>query len=614
MKHLFLAQLLYLLASTTVWSQSMDYSLNSNESGQTKSYTARDYISLLPGFSYQATGNNTFSARIDAGLLFPPTEGTYALPDGTLTDSPVVGAVAGSIPGQFVLSPMGAATCTLPVEVPSGINGMHPSLSLVYNSQSGNGIAGWGWNLSGIQSISQGVKTIFSDDAAGGIDLSSKSSYFLDGNRLFVQTGFTYGSTGARYETENRTFLQIEQTASSGNYPSKFVVTGKNGVSMEYGQVVKPNNCTYPFQWLLNKTTDANGNSVKYVYKTNTGGTQTVLDYIEYGSNGNAVSPLKIEFGYGVKNYVQKQWVSGYYFEDYYLLESISVKSNGTQLRKYDLSYACRNEKHFLDRVTLTGENGEKLPPTTIEWGEDSPSMWVENKSAVNIVNLPGKLGFFSDDITGDGFSDLIEMRTVGNNTHLRVYQASGTDSCNFTPYGTEKVFPVSLNQHWSRQKAGDFLTLRHYDKKWISMYVSNEHNTFFRLYDPSNTNNNMNTRDIVVSDSYKSLFYTIADFNNDGNDEILYVNRLFSVLFSGTLFYLKQNLPSVSTENIFIHSSNAVLDIIRNVIASDFDADGLIDVAVVGLSGIHIYKNNGGTKQSDGLVHCGFSFAGTVS
>lgn len=76
MKRIFLIGGFCLFAYTNLWSQAAHYSLNSNESGQTKSYIARDYIKLLPGFTYKATGNTTFTSKIDAGLLFPPTEPT----------------------------------------------------------------------------------------------------------------------------------------------------------------------------------------------------------------------------------------------------------------------------------------------------------------------------------------------------------------------------------------------------------------------------------------------------------------------------------------------------------------------------------------------------------
>src|SRR3569833_1001494 len=62
-------------------------------------------------------------------------------------------AVVGSIPGEFAVAPYGAATYTIPIQVPPGIAGMLPSLSLAYGSQGGNGELGMGWSLNGLSVI-----------------------------------------------------------------------------------------------------------------------------------------------------------------------------------------------------------------------------------------------------------------------------------------------------------------------------------------------------------------------------------------------------------------------------------------------------------------------------
>ena len=69
----------------------------------------------------------------------------------TINTSLEVGVVAGA----HGVSAMGSATYTIPIQVPPGTNGVVPQLAVVYDSHSSNGLLGYGWNLSGLSSISR---------------------------------------------------------------------------------------------------------------------------------------------------------------------------------------------------------------------------------------------------------------------------------------------------------------------------------------------------------------------------------------------------------------------------------------------------------------------------
>ncbi|MDR2927836.1 MAG: hypothetical protein LBV41_06530, partial [Cytophagaceae bacterium] len=195
--------LLLLVLSARAQEPKESWTLSSPESGN-KNYVARDGITLKPGFSYKAAegSSNTFRASVDPALLFPPTDGTYMKPNGTLTSNPLEGYAVGAIPGQFNVSPSGAATYSIPIEVPSGVNGMQPNISLVYNSQAGNGIAGWGWNIGGLSMISRMPANIYYDNKASGIDWTKSSPLALDGQHL-IPIG------NNEYRTENESYSKI---------------------------------------------------------------------------------------------------------------------------------------------------------------------------------------------------------------------------------------------------------------------------------------------------------------------------------------------------------------------------------------------------------------------
>ena len=115
---------------------------------------------------------------------------------------------AGATPGTFNVSPTGAATYTIPIAVPPGTAGMQPNLSLVYNSQSGNGLLGMGWSLSGLSAIGRCPQTIAQDGTRGGVNFDANDRYCLDGQRLIAING-AYGADGTEYRTELESYSKI---------------------------------------------------------------------------------------------------------------------------------------------------------------------------------------------------------------------------------------------------------------------------------------------------------------------------------------------------------------------------------------------------------------------
>ncbi|NJK86095.1 MAG: hypothetical protein HC906_09150 [Bacteroidales bacterium] len=176
-----------------------------------REYVARDYIKLLPGFSFTTEGSKTFLGRIDESLLFNTIyDNSQADPNGSLDKTLEVG----SLPGNFNVSATGAAIYSIPIEVPPGTAGMQPSLSIVYNSQSGNGLLGYGTSISGLSAISKVPTNIYYDDISKGM---FDPEYMLDGQRLILTGSSQNGLFSEEYySTEIESYSKIICFLQSG--------------------------------------------------------------------------------------------------------------------------------------------------------------------------------------------------------------------------------------------------------------------------------------------------------------------------------------------------------------------------------------------------------------
>ena len=132
---------------------------------------------------------------------------TYAigLPDDPIKNVTDEKLPVGSIKGLNSVLPTGAATYSISVALPSGTKGVEPSLSFEYSSQSGVGLMGFGWNISGLSSVTRVSKDHYHDNSPSAPILSDNDGFALDGNRLILLSG-EYGKPNSVYGTKNETF------------------------------------------------------------------------------------------------------------------------------------------------------------------------------------------------------------------------------------------------------------------------------------------------------------------------------------------------------------------------------------------------------------------------
>ena len=139
----------------------------------------------------------------------------------SIPDIPVLPEEQYSIPDKVEVGPTGAATYSIPLEMPPGTNGFQPSLLINYNSQSGYGMLGIGWNVSGLSKIERGSKNFYHDETVkrNGITFTDEDQLYLDGQRLILLSGQHFRE-GAVYgfEVENYARVTIKKALlKSGN-------------------------------------------------------------------------------------------------------------------------------------------------------------------------------------------------------------------------------------------------------------------------------------------------------------------------------------------------------------------------------------------------------------
>ncbi len=97
--------------------------------------------------------------------------------------------------GKLEVSNSGTAVYTVPIAMPPSIQEVGPVINLVYSSGQAGGIAGQGWSISSISSISRISTRRDLDGYIDGVDFDDNDKLALDGQRLLLKSG-TYWENG----------------------------------------------------------------------------------------------------------------------------------------------------------------------------------------------------------------------------------------------------------------------------------------------------------------------------------------------------------------------------------------------------------------------------------
>lgn len=361
-----------------------------------------------------------------------------------LGSSTAWGEVVGRVAGQGDVSPSGSATYTIPIAVAAGMNGLKPDVALVYDSQSGPGLAGVGWTLSGFSKIHRCGHTIALDGRVRGVTYSAADRFCLDGSPLIMVSGSNYATAGAEYRTELHQYQKITAVGSQGSGPASFTVQAPNGQTWYFGDdedsQIRAPGTTEVRVWALNRIEDKFGNQIKYKYVSPATG-EYVPDEITWTATGTGTGPYSLKFTYGDLTTLQSSAVrSGYLFGAQWQatrrLDEIEYKYNGNRVQLYQLTYKTpgTSGRARLESVTQCGSSlspsaSNCLAPTEIGWLDDGAGV---SSPIIGSTLDPSQSAF--GDYDGDGADDIFFGKSVSGVKRWHVLLAASDGSYSSVP------------------------------------------------------------------------------------------------------------------------------------------------------------------------------------
>lgn len=369
-------------------------------------------VILTNGFHATAGVSNPFVAKIgpsDAGETTPSPADSNA---GSGSPQGTVGYMNfHDTQGTIDVNGGGQLQYTLPIALPPGVKSVAPQINLVYTSGSGNGIAGYGWNLSGITSISRMGRTIEKDGEVRGIQLDYSDYYSFNGQQLILKSG-EYGRDGAEYVTEKFSNVKIRSIGNvSGNGwtgPEYWEVTFEDGSQAWYGNTSESRT---PVEYNITKWKDTQGNYITYSYSQ--ANNVAVINHIAWGGNeatGNNHFN-QIDFYYSARELVETSYASGVRFLQDKVLNSIQVKTNGNQFKRYQITHASGDGYPKISLITEYNSQDEAANPVVFNYQENPSANPVTHiEKSVNNANTR-KYG----DFDYDGVTDFVEMDNGGS-------------------------------------------------------------------------------------------------------------------------------------------------------------------------------------------------------
>lgn len=519
--------------------------------------------------------------------------GTFAPPPADSGSGPTAGTAVGSTAGSFEVSPTGAAMYSIPIVVPPGLGGVEPKLSINFNGESGDGLMGPRFSVSGLSVVARCPSNPSQDGAYKPVKYNSADKFCMDGARLVPDP-----ANAGRFRTELDSFSDVQKIGGSADDPGYWRVRTKAGLSMEFGgavtscqstsKILHPGFSNRTGTWLVSKVSDTTGNWMEFCYDFDANTGESWPRVINYTGNAAGVSPFaSVKFVPKARiGLAQTAYNYGWKTSRTRVIDRIETSFEGRRIRAYKFSYAAYGTARR-DTLTAVQECGGEpayedcLPATRFEW--DASVETFAPLSTFSAAATDTEFQHFTGDWDGDGKADVLsaKMQSSGQLRASVLRSTSWNAVASFDAGPNFGIAPTNSNLSGANLASGDFngdglIDLAAVKVSGSTEYVASYLSTGNTASAPFGAGTVVSKGGTPYSKSSFQLF--AGNVNGDSRDDLLLVTvNGTSGFFAQAVIAGNNGLFSIGTTALPAAGTLDSPD--YKPLAGDLSADGLIDL-----------------------------------